>query len=179
MLVLAVFITLLNAHPGLECLAQIGQEAGERSTSEHSSFKQILRLKAVHYLAFFVLVYVGVEVTIGGGFFPSQIVHNCPLKVVRFLGWVVTFMRDVRGGGLSSGYVSSGFFGGTIICITGISSHPEYPSLSGLMLGRVLLLWVNEKVGNSSHLSDFILIRLEDRRAARFVCLCPSCYRVT
>jgi fucose permease len=43
-------------------------------------------------MAFFILVYVGVEVTIGG--------------------WIVTFMLDVRGGGSSSGYVSSGFFGG-------------------------------------------------------------------
>lgn len=45
---------------------KIGQEAGEKGTSEHSSFKQVLSVKAVHYLAFFILVYVGVEVTIGG-----------------------------------------------------------------------------------------------------------------
>ena len=28
------------------------------------------------------------------------------------LGWIVTFIIDVRGGGPSSGYTSSGFFGG-------------------------------------------------------------------
>jgi fucose permease len=65
-------------------------------------------LKVVHLLALFILVYVGVEVTIGG--------------------WIVTFIIDVRGGGPSSGYISAGFFG-------------------GLMIGRVALLWVNNKVG--------------------------------
>jgi fucose permease len=59
-------------------------------------------------MAFFILVYVGVEVTIGG--------------------WIVSFIINVRGGGSSSGYVSSGFFG-------------------GLTVGRVALLWVNKKVG--------------------------------
>lgn len=48
--------------------------------------------RAVHILAFFILVYVGVEVTIGG--------------------WIVTFIIQVRDGGPSSGYISAGFFGG-------------------------------------------------------------------
>ncbi|KAB5592211.1 Gallate transporter [Ceratobasidium theobromae] len=43
-------------------------------------------------------------------------------------GWIVTFVLEERGGGPSAGYISSGFFG-------------------GLMLGRVALLWVNEKIG--------------------------------
>jgi fucose permease len=59
-------------------------------------------------MAFFVLFYVGVEVTIGG--------------------WIVSYIINVRGGGPSSGYVSSGFFG-------------------GLTFGRVALLWINKKVG--------------------------------
>ena len=76
-----------------ECLASIGEAAEKTSTSEHSTFRQILSTKTVHLLAFFVLVYVGVEVTIGG--------------------WIVTYITDVRGGGPStSGYVSAGFFGG-------------------------------------------------------------------
>ncbi|KAG2008318.1 MFS transporter [Coprinopsis cinerea AmutBmut pab1-1] len=64
--------------------------------------------KTVHFLAFFILIYVGTEVTIGG--------------------WIVTYIIDERGGGPSAGYIASGFFG-------------------GLTLGRVVLLWVNEKVG--------------------------------
>ncbi|KAJ7269868.1 major facilitator superfamily domain-containing protein [Mycena rebaudengoi] len=75
-----------------ECLALAGVAAGEKGTSEHSKFRQILSHKTVHLLAFFILVYVGVEVTIGG--------------------WIVTFIIEERGGGPSSGYVSAGFFGG-------------------------------------------------------------------
>ncbi|KAG8809398.1 hypothetical protein FRC17_003459 [Serendipita sp. 399] len=78
------------------------------SGTQKSSMSQILGNMTVQLMAIFILVYVGVEVTIGG--------------------WIVTFIIEVRGGGPSSGYVSSGFFG-------------------GLTLGRVALLWVNKKVG--------------------------------
>lgn len=54
-----------------------------------------MRLKAVHLLSLFMLVYVGIEVTIGG--------------------WIVTFLINERGGGPSAGYVSSGFFAGSSI----------------------------------------------------------------
>ncbi|KAF8187037.1 major facilitator superfamily domain-containing protein [Mycena galopus ATCC 62051] len=91
-----------------ECLALVGEAAGEANTSDHSHFRQILSLKSVHILAFFTLVYVGVEVTIGG--------------------WITTYIIDVRGGGPSSGYISSGFFG-------------------GIMVGRLALLWLNKKIG--------------------------------
>ncbi|KAF8664605.1 hypothetical protein AX16_000705 [Volvariella volvacea WC 439] len=91
-----------------ECLMEMGQVAGEKGTSQHNAYRQILGLRTVHILAFFILVYVGVEVTLGG--------------------WIVTYIIDIRRGGPSSGYISSGFFG-------------------GLMLGRVLLLWVNKKIG--------------------------------
>ncbi|EGN92872.1 hypothetical protein SERLA73DRAFT_172543 [Serpula lacrymans var. lacrymans S7.3] len=91
-----------------ECLAQIGLAAMETGTSQDSKFRQIFALRDVHLLASFILVYVGAEVTVGG--------------------WIVTYVIDVRGGGPSSGYISSGFFG-------------------GLMIGRVALLWVNRKVG--------------------------------
>lgn len=60
-----------HLHPGLllltghtfviECLAQIGQAPQEQGTSQHSKFRQVFSLKAVHLLAFFILVYVGVE----------------------------------------------------------------------------------------------------------------------
>ncbi|KAJ7927608.1 MFS general substrate transporter [Mycena leptocephala] len=91
-----------------ECLALAGEAVGEISTSDRSNFRQILSLKSVHILALFSLVYVGVEVTIGG--------------------WITTYIIDVRGGGASSGYISSGFFG-------------------GMMVGRLALLWLNKKVG--------------------------------
>ncbi|KAI5123263.1 hypothetical protein M0805_001352 [Coniferiporia weirii] len=102
-----------------ECLQEIGEAAGELGTSEDSKYKQILSQKVVHLLAFFSLVYVGIEITIGG--------------------WTVTYIINDRHGGASSGYVSTGFFG-------------------GLTLGRVALLWVNEKVGE--HLIIFIYTAL-------------------
>jgi fucose permease len=49
-------------------LAEIGQAAGEKSTSEHGIFRQVVGLKTVHLLSIFALVYVGVEIAIGGVF---------------------------------------------------------------------------------------------------------------
>ncbi|KAJ9118307.1 hypothetical protein QFC22_004218 [Naganishia vaughanmartiniae] len=68
---------------------------------------QIIRDPVVLLISFFAFVYVGLEITIGG--------------------WIVTFLRTVRGAGPSAGYVSSGFFG-------------------GLTLGRVLHVWVARRV---------------------------------
>ncbi|TFK49165.1 MFS general substrate transporter [Heliocybe sulcata] len=102
-----------------ECYADIGQAANESGESAASDYKQIFKLKAVHMLAIFALIYVGVEVTIGG--------------------WTVTYIIDVRHGGASSGYISSGFF-------------------AGLTFGRVALLWVNHKVGERTVLFIYGLL---------------------
>jgi len=104
-----------------ECLEEIGQTIPEQGTSGDSTFRQILAHKTVNLLAFFILVYVGVEVTVGG--------------------WIVTFIINVRGGGPSSGYISTGFF-------------------SGLMFGRVALLWVNKKVGERRVLFIYALLAI-------------------
>ncbi|EIW55077.1 MFS general substrate transporter [Trametes versicolor FP-101664 SS1] len=91
------------------CLAEIGQSPDHESGNyANNKYKQIFGLRALHLMAIFILIYVGVEVTLGG--------------------WIVTYVIQLRGGGASSGYISSGFFG-------------------GLTLGRVGLLWVNRKVG--------------------------------
>ncbi|KAG1767983.1 MFS general substrate transporter [Suillus occidentalis] len=94
--------------PQEECLAEIGIVDVNNSTSEHSHLRQIFVNKDVHFLAAFALLYVGAEVTVGG--------------------WIVTFIINARGGGSSSGYISTGFFG-------------------GLMVGRLVLIWFNEKIG--------------------------------
>ncbi|TFK61130.1 MFS general substrate transporter, partial [Pluteus cervinus] len=64
----AVFLGVVFKLKPLEvCLAQIGQPVTlEQDTSEKSTFKQIMGLRVVHLMAFFILVYVGVEVTFGG-----------------------------------------------------------------------------------------------------------------
>ncbi|KAH9942152.1 MFS general substrate transporter [Epithele typhae] len=107
-----VNITLLAAVFRLkthdECLREIGiTPATDGATDEvtTSKYKQMMKLPIVHQLALFILIYVGTEVTLGG--------------------WIVTYVIDLRGGGPSSGYISSGFFG-------------------GLMAGRILLLGVNK-----------------------------------
>ncbi|PIL32913.1 hypothetical protein GSI_05031 [Ganoderma sinense ZZ0214-1] len=49
-------------------------------------------LKSLHLMAVFILIYIGVEVALGG--------------------WIVTYVIVLRGGGPSAGYISSGFFAG-------------------------------------------------------------------
>ncbi|EMD35608.1 hypothetical protein CERSUDRAFT_116336 [Gelatoporia subvermispora B] len=95
---IAVLIVVLRFKTQEECLLEIGQVPSEPSaaqTSQGNKYKQIFRLSAVHYLALFLTVYVGIEFTIGG--------------------WIVTYLQDVRHGGPSSGYVSFGFFGGLTV----------------------------------------------------------------
>lgn len=58
---------------GLECLAQIGQLTEERESVHGSKYKEMFKLKALHLLALFILVYVGVEVTIGGTSLASSV----------------------------------------------------------------------------------------------------------
>lgn len=57
-----------------------------------SKMKRLLRSPTMYFLSVYILIYVGVEVTIGG--------------------WATSFLIDERGGNDSSGYVSSGYFGG-------------------------------------------------------------------
>ncbi|KAJ3742478.1 MFS general substrate transporter [Lentinula detonsa] len=82
-----------------DLLRQIGQEPNEELPSNalpsHNLYRQIFNIQAVHFLAIFAFIYVGVEVTIGG--------------------WIVTFIIRERDGGPSAGYISSGFFGGLTI----------------------------------------------------------------
>ncbi|KAI0087346.1 MFS general substrate transporter [Irpex rosettiformis] len=82
-----------------ECLAEIGQTRTDATSSSANSdenkYRQIFRLREVHFLAAFICLYVGVEVTVGG--------------------WSVSYIEVVRGGGNNSGYVSAGFFGGLTV----------------------------------------------------------------
>lgn len=50
-----------------ECLIEAGETIPKNAeASEKAGYKQILQLKAVHLLAIFLILYIGVEVTIGG-----------------------------------------------------------------------------------------------------------------
>ncbi|KAI0323777.1 MFS general substrate transporter [Cubamyces sp. BRFM 1775] len=81
-----------------DCLQEIGQPPPEKTKESEAGmnkYKQVFRLRAVHLMAFFILTYVGVEVTLGG--------------------WIVTYVIKERHGGANSGYISSGFFGGLTV----------------------------------------------------------------
>ncbi|KAF9552887.1 MFS general substrate transporter, partial [Agrocybe pediades] len=97
-----------------EVLLEAGQEphvdaAGSSPQQQGwNQYRHIFALKAIPLLIAFALIYIGVEVTLGG--------------------WIVTFIIHQRDGGASSGYISSGFFG-------------------GLTLGRVGLMWLNKRLG--------------------------------
>ncbi|KAH9847458.1 major facilitator superfamily domain-containing protein [Lenzites betulinus] len=91
-----------------EIMEAEGETSSESEGVNSNKFRQMMGNKDVHFLSVFSLIYVGIEVTMGG--------------------WSVTYLLEQRHGSSSSGYISSGFFG-------------------GLMLGRVLLLWFNKKIG--------------------------------
>ncbi len=53
----------------LECLELAGEVIPEKTTGiedQTSNFRKVWKTKAVHLLSVFILIYVGVEVTIGG-----------------------------------------------------------------------------------------------------------------
>ena len=59
-------------------------------------------------MALFLFVNVGVGVTNSG-----QLARLFPPFLLRFaLGWTVTYMLNVRGGGASAGYIAAGYAGG-------------------------------------------------------------------
>ncbi|KAJ7135831.1 major facilitator superfamily domain-containing protein [Mycena epipterygia] len=104
-----------------ECLAQLGQAEITKGNSEHSHMRQVLSLKALHLMALFLFVHVGVGVAISG--------------------WTVSFMVTVRGGGSSSGYIAAGYSG-------------------GVTLGRIILIWVNKKMGENRGVYVYSIIAI-------------------
>ncbi|KAL5536799.1 hypothetical protein ACEPAF_622 [Sanghuangporus sanghuang] len=104
-----------------ECYFEIGEPTMKRGTSQHNKYRQIFTHKVMHVLAFYSFVYVGVEITISG--------------------WTVSYLQEYRDAGASSGYVSTGFFG-------------------GITLGRVALLWVNKKIGEYRVMYIYMLLSL-------------------
>ncbi|KZV98104.1 MFS general substrate transporter [Exidia glandulosa HHB12029] len=79
---------------------ELMQEQDEETTMlQHepnsNKYKQVFSLRVVHYLAFFIVLYTGLEITVGG--------------------WIVTFIVQERGGGASSGYIAAAFYGGLML----------------------------------------------------------------
>ncbi|ESK84146.1 mfs transporter [Moniliophthora roreri MCA 2997] len=94
----AVLIAVFRFRTQDELMQEIGQSSDEQNagrTDNSNLYRQIFNNKALHFMAIFALIYIGVEVTVGG--------------------WIVTFIIEERDGGHSAGYISSGFFGGLTI----------------------------------------------------------------
>ncbi|KDR80372.1 hypothetical protein GALMADRAFT_62046 [Galerina marginata CBS 339.88] len=120
---LAVVIYVFRFRRQEEILSEAGQEPSAESGMQQqgSKYRQIFAQKAVPLLTVFALIYIGVEYTLGG--------------------WIVTFIIRQRHGGHSSGYISSGFFG-------------------GLTLGRVGLIWLNKMVGEHRIIIFYSLVAI-------------------
>ncbi|WWC85360.1 uncharacterized protein L201_000223 [Kwoniella dendrophila CBS 6074] len=107
------------------------------ASASGGKLKQILTTPVVHYMALFLLLYVGIEVTIGG--------------------WATSFLIDERGGNDNAGYVSSGYFGGLVIgrvvLIPVTRKFGNYYSTyaySGLMLLLSIVIWFTHSIiGNA------------------------------
>jgi hypothetical protein len=72
-------------------LADVGQAKAETTVvnQEENKYRQIFRMKEVHYLATMLLIYVGVAVTIGGEDFlfyetDTELILS-PRRVVRYV----------------------------------------------------------------------------------------------
>lgn len=106
-----------------EVLIWCGLPPHPANLKRQNEFRQIWSLKVVHLLSVFVLAYCGLEVTIGSAFMKCWIDRMRPYGF-RLSGWSVTYLIHRTGGGSSSGYVSSGFFGG--MCATSTSCKQDY-----------------------------------------------------
>lgn len=125
-----------------ETLAKEGQAAGEADNASQNKYRQILNLRIIHFLSIFALIYVGVEVTLGG---TSAFVSGFGiLSHLLSTGWIVTFIQQKRGGGASAGYISAGFFGGQFYGFLSLRTLSDLST--GIMLGRVGLMWLTKLV---------------------------------
>ena len=61
-------------------------------------------------------------------------------------GWAVTYLINLRAGGPSTGYVSSGFFGGNYFSALIINTNKSLSLNEGLAGGRIVLIQVTKMV---------------------------------
>ncbi|KAL0565867.1 hypothetical protein V5O48_016155 [Marasmius crinis-equi] len=108
-----------------DSLAAMGQPRDENDTVNEGSLKHILKQTRVHLLALYILVFIGVEVTIGG--------------------WIVTYVIRLRDGGSNSGYISSGFYAGPVLLLwfnTMMGERLAAVVYSLLAIGLELIVWL-------------------------------------
>ncbi|WVR04454.1 hypothetical protein IAU60_001457 [Kwoniella sp. DSM 27419] len=102
-----------------------------------SKLSRILRTPVIHAMAFYMVIYVGTEVMIGG--------------------WATSFLIDERGGDDNAGYVTAGYFGGLtvgrviLIPVTArIGHHMSIYIYSIFTLVLTLIIWFTHNlIGNA------------------------------
>ncbi|KAF8704734.1 MFS general substrate transporter, partial [Rhizoctonia solani] len=134
---LVLMFTTFGFHTQEELLGPIQPPEPTESGSNQRKYKQVFGSWTVNMMAVFCLLYVGAENTMGAGWIVT--VNTMTRQVVKIIDALIQFAVEERGGGSSAGYISSGFFG-------------------GLMLGRIGLLWLNEKVGERRVVYAYILL---------------------
>lgn len=63
-------IICLNPVYTLDIMVEAGHAVAEVDNTRENKYKQIFGLRTVHLLSIWALIYVGVEVTLGGRFLP-------------------------------------------------------------------------------------------------------------
>ncbi|WVQ84077.1 hypothetical protein IAT38_006222 [Cryptococcus sp. DSM 104549] len=127
---------LVLAQPVAETTPNLTQEK-KASQDSGSKMRAIMKNPVVHFLAFYLFVYVGVEVAIGG--------------------WATSFLIDERGGDNSSGYVSVGYFAGLtlgrIVLIplsNWLGHHRSITLYSAISIALLLVIWFTHTIiGNA------------------------------
>ncbi|KAK9899797.1 MFS general substrate transporter [Cystobasidium minutum MCA 4210] len=117
--------------------ALVAEAAAAQRRTTSAKDKEIFGSKIVWICAFFLLLYVGAEVSIGG--------------------WVVSFLLDERDGPVSAGYVSSGFWGGITLGRVLLPSFNVWVGernvvflYIGLALALEFIIWfVKDLIGNA------------------------------
>ncbi|KAF5381396.1 hypothetical protein D9615_008421 [Tricholomella constricta] len=125
-----------------ELLAESGQASPDSTNASppharENTYRQLFRLKAVHILTILAVIYIGIEVTVGG--------------------WIVTFIIRERGGGHSAGYIASGFFDGLMLGRIGlmwlnklVGSHLVVIIYSIIAIILEIMIWfVPSIIGNA------------------------------
>ncbi len=141
--------------PFTAALAEIGETPPPEETQEiqENKYRQMFKLKSLHLMAVFVLIYVGVEVTLGGQSAENLAFRSCdsPFDLRRldcYIRYRPSWWRPVFRIHLfwflwRYAYVFPNF-GIRLTCFV------------GLTLGRIGLLWVTQKVRSMIYCSVVI-----------------------
>ncbi|XAO21781.1 hypothetical protein I312_100537 [Cryptococcus bacillisporus CA1280] len=120
---------------------QVSEKKPKRDSS--SKMKRIMKTPVVHCMAFYMVIYVGVEVTIGG--------------------WATSFLIDERGGDDNAGYVSAGYFGGLTlgrVVLIPVSKwlgpHISIWLYTLLSIALSIIIWVTHSIVGNAICFSFI-----------------------